>query len=166
MDRGMTGPYNIHNKKRINNLKVQQDAPVIAEAEIEINAPRESVWEIMTDIENWPSWNQDVSKAELKGELQPGTEFHWKAGPGTIKSQLQVVQPPDEIAWTGKTMGIKAVHVWQLEDRDGKTLIRTEESWDGLIVKLFKKSMQRTLQGSIDAGLEYLKAEAEKRVAT
>jgi len=39
--------------------------------------------------------------------VQPGTTFGWKSGPGTITSTFQVVDEPTELAWTGKTMGIR-----------------------------------------------------------
>jgi hypothetical protein len=49
-----------------------------------------------------------------------------------------------------------------LEPPDGKTVVHTEESWDGLVARLLRGRMQRTLKSSIDAGLRYLKAEVEK----
>jgi hypothetical protein len=42
-----------------------------------------------------------------------------------------VVDPPSEIAWTGTTMGIRAVHVFRFQASAGGTLARSEESWRG-----------------------------------
>ena len=58
------------------------------------------------------------------------TEFRWKARPSSLTSTLQVVDPPREIAWSGTTMGIKAVHVFRFQASDGGTLARSEESWE------------------------------------
>ena len=58
------------------------------------------------------------------------TEFRWKAGPSSLTSTLQVVDPPREIAWSGTTMGIKAVNVFRFQASDGGTLARSEESWE------------------------------------
>ena len=63
----------------------------------------------------------------------------------------------------GKISGIKANHIWRLEPRDGKTIVRTEESWEGLVTRIFRARMQRTLQNAIDSGPRHLKAEAERR---
>jgi hypothetical protein len=41
---------------------------------------------------------------------------------------LEVVDPPREIAWTGTTMRIKAVHVFRFEAMGGGTLARSEMS--------------------------------------
>jgi hypothetical protein len=74
------------------------------------------------------------------------------------------VERPQFLAWTGNTLGIKAIHVWKLKPWDGGTLVRTEESWEGVLVRIFRGRMQKTLQDSINAGLRYMKHEAEKKV--
>jgi hypothetical protein len=102
----------------------------------------------------------------VEGPVQPGTVFRWKAGPSSLTSTLQVVDPPSEIAWTGTTMGIKAVHVFRFQDRDGGTLARSEESWEGLLARLLKAYSRRTLDKGIRGVLEHLKTEAERRAAT
>lgn len=143
-------------------MNINHNAPVISRGEITINAPIETVWDIMADIDNWPRWNHDVEEARLDGPLEPGSRLTWKAGPGTIKSELQDVERPNRIAWTGTTLGIKAVHVWVLAEQDGKTTVTTEESWEGLPVRLFKKASQKQLDQAIGTGLNYLRAEVEK----
>ena len=70
---------------------------------------------VISAIDQWPSWNPDVKSVELHGPVQEGTVFRWKSGPSTLTSTLQVVDPPHEIAWTGTTMGIKAVHVFRFQ---------------------------------------------------
>jgi hypothetical protein len=87
--------------------------------------------------------------------------FRWKAGPSSLTSTLQVVDPPREIAWTGTTMGIRAVQA-----SDVGTLARSEESWEGLLPRLLKGYSRRTLDKGIQSVLEHLKTEAERRAAT
>jgi hypothetical protein len=50
------------------------------------------------------SWNPNVKSVTLQGPVQQGTVFRWKSGPSTLTSTLQVLDPPNEIAWTGTTM--------------------------------------------------------------
>lgn len=146
-------------------MEIKVDAPAIARGEIEIAASPEIVWGVLTDIAEWPRWNSDVKSASLEGPLAPGTRFRWKAGPGTITSTLQQVEPPHLIGWTGTTMGIDAIHVHRLEPRGDTTLVRSEESWEGLLVRLLRGPLTRSLQKAIDSGLGHLKAEAEDRAA-
>ena len=145
-------------------MEIHEKAPVVARAETQIAADPESVWRLLSDFEKWPTWKHDVRSIALHGSLASGSVFVWKAGPGTIRSTLQEVDAPRAIAWTGSTMGIKAIDSFRLEPCDGGTLVREAESWEGLIVRLFAGRLRRTLQTSIETGLADLKAEAERRV--
>lgn len=97
----------------------------------------------------------------IQGGLAEGSVFRWKAGPGTITSTIGRVEPPRLIAWTGTTLGIKAIHFWWLEPRDGKTFVRTNESYEGLVTRFFRRSIQKALDRGPADELRYLKAEAE-----
>jgi uncharacterized protein YndB with AHSA1/START domain len=145
-------------------MEIHDKAPAVARAETQIAADPESVWRLLTDLEKWPTWKHAVRSVALHGSLAPGTLFVWQAGPGTISSTLQEVDPPRAISWTGSTMGIKAIDTFRLEPRDGGTFVREAESWEGLVARLFAGRLRRTLQASIESGLVDLKAEAERRV--
>jgi hypothetical protein len=146
-------------------VSINENAPIVAKLKIEINADPETVWNILTDIEAWPKWNPDVKEAILQGELKPGTQFKWKAGPGNIISVLQNIEPPNLIAWTGKTMGINAVDVFKIKPINGKTVVEEEESWEGLISRVMHGRLQKILEKSLKSGLESLKAESERLTA-
>jgi uncharacterized protein YndB with AHSA1/START domain len=135
-------------------------------AEIDIEAPPQLVWEVLTRFENWPNWNPEVKSMSFAGRLAPGSEFRWKAGPGTIVSTLDRIEPPRHIAWRGRTLTIDAYHEWWLEPRDGGTYVRTEESLSGLLARLLRGTLQKTLDKSLAEGLEHLKREAKLRAAS
>ena len=143
-------------------MDIDRSAPAVARAETEVSAPPESVWKLVAGIDGWPGWNPDVKSAALQGDLAPGSTFRWKTGPGTIVSTLREVDPPREIAWTGKTMGIAAVHVYRLEPREGGTHVVSEESWAGIPVRLLPGRLGKLLQDSLEAGLSHVKAAAER----
>jgi uncharacterized protein YndB with AHSA1/START domain len=141
----------------------KKSSPVLGRSEIEVAAPPELVWDVLTTIERWPDWNPAVKNVSMHGALTEGSTFRWKAGPGTITSTLRRVEPPRLIAWTGRTFGIKANHIYNLEPRNDQTLVTTEESYDGLVSRLFRRSLQKTLDKALADGLRHLKAEAERR---
>ena len=147
-------------------MQADTNAPVFATGEVEVAANLETVWAVMADIARWPDWNPDIKAATAKGPVQPGTSFSWRSGPGTFRSTLEVVEQPTELSWTGRTMGIPAIHVYQLRVSDqqpGHTLVWLEESWSGLLARQFRRPFTKTLQTAIDTGLARLKAEAERR---
>jgi uncharacterized protein YndB with AHSA1/START domain len=139
------------------------EAPVRSRREIEIAAPPEIVWDVLTRFEEWPQWNREVKSMSFDGPVAPGSEFGWKAGPGRIASTLEQVEPPRLISWRGRTMSIRAMHEWHLEPRDGGTSVQTEETFSGLLARLFRGQLQKTLDKSLEEGLEHLKGETERR---
>jgi ligand-binding SRPBCC domain-containing protein len=136
---------------------------VVATSEIVISAPAETVWDVLASIDAWPAWNPDVKWVSVKGDVVEGTQFRRKSGPGTVTSTLRWVERPRLIAWTGRTFGIDAVHVWRLEPQDGATFVRTEESFDGPLRACFRRSLRKTLDATLESGLRHLKIEAERR---
>jgi uncharacterized protein YndB with AHSA1/START domain len=146
-------------------MDINRNAPVIAESEIEIDAEPESVWHVIVDVERWPQWNHEVKSVVLQGGIQEGSVFRWKTSSGPIASTFQEIEPPRIVAWTGRAMSIKAVHRWNLERTNGKTTVKTAESFDGAISRLFRRPLQKALKKSLDEGLEALKAEVERHPA-
>lgn len=144
-------------------MDINLSAPVVYEERVSIEAGAEHVWNILADFENWPNWNSDIEWVRLEGPLRRGAEFVWKAGPGKISSTLKEIRKPSRIAWTGKTFGIKAVHVWEIAEDAGRSTVTTRESWDGIHVRFFKKVFKKMLAKSIHEGLEALKKEAKAR---
>jgi uncharacterized protein YndB with AHSA1/START domain len=142
---------------------INRAAPIVAARETEIAAVRELVWEVLTGIGEWPSWNPDVKSVSMQDSVSQGSQFRWQAGPGRITSTLEHVEPPRRVAWSGKAFGLKAMHLYVLESRNGTTLVRTEESYDGLVAHVFRARLQKTLEGALESGLRHLKIEAERR---
>ena len=140
--------------------KINQSAPVIAAAEILVNAPPQRVWNLLTDIAHWPTWQPDISESAISGPLTPGTVFTWSTST-EIRSRLELVEPNKRLAWTGKAWTATAIHVWELLPQPGgRTLVRTRESMDGFLLSLFFSSEK--LQASDQQWLNALKTAAEK----
>lgn len=152
-------------RKREAPAGINTAAPVVAVDEIEIEAPPEAVWDVLTDFEAWPAWNRDVKSMAIDGDVSAGTVFRWKAGPSTITSTIRRVERPQLIAWTGKTLGVRAIHFWHLAPRDGQALVRTEESYQGLLARVFSGRLRKTLETALADGLADLKSEVERRAA-
>lgn len=144
-------------------MEINQKAPVKYQASITIDAPVETVWHLMTDIKNWPQWNPEITDVTIEGDLAAGTVFSWKGKGSSLTSELQVVEPLQIIGWTGKTMGIRAVHVYRFARNGTGTTVTSEESWEGLLVTLTRGYMQKLMAKSLDGGLACLKAAAEKK---
>ena len=143
--------------KNINN-----NAPVKCSKSITIDASSAKVWNVMTNINNWSSWQTDISKPALNGELKPGSTFDWKTGGARIHSTLHTVEPFQNFGWTGKSLGMLAIHNWTLNEIKDQTQVSVDESMEGFFAKLFKKSFNRNLENGMQNWLNLLKKECEK----
>jgi len=142
---------------------INNNAPAKCSREIIINASCGKVWEVLTDIDKWTTWNTEISNVKLNGKLQPQTTFDWKSGGAKIHSTLHTIEPFNSFGWTGKTFGMFAIHNWTLTEKNGQTNVYVEESMEGFIAKLFQKSFNRNLDNGLQKWLELLKKESEIR---
>lgn len=140
---------------------VNTAAPLYCQDSLFIKAQPEKAWQVLTNIAHWPQWMPKVTKSQLHGALCPGTSFDWKASGAHIHSTLHTVVPQEAIGWTGKTMGIKAVHNWTFQKVEGGTLVSVEESLEGFLAKLFRKPFLKSLKKDMRLSLEALKRECE-----
>lgn len=147
-------------------MEINRNAPARAEGELYIDADPATVFSVISAIEDWPSWQPDVKSAKLEGPIQPGTIFRWKAGWSSLTSQLEVVDAPREIGWTGTTMRIAAIHVFRFQPQGAGTVAHSEESWEGFIPNMLKGYSRKTLDRGIRSVLSHLKTEAERRAST
>ena len=146
-------------------MEVNDQAPVVAFSEITIGAEPQAIWAVLFDVERWPTWNSAVKVARMAGPLAEGTSFRWKASSLMISSVFREVNPPHTLGWSGQTLGIPALHEYKIDPGPHGTVVRSTESWDGLLATLFPGVLKKKLQLSLDFGLECLKAEAERRIA-
>jgi carbon monoxide dehydrogenase subunit G len=143
-------------------LEANRNAPVFSEGRIEVHASPEQLWDLLADLEGWPTWNPDVASITVEGPIEEGTVFRWKTGPSTIRSTLRRVERPSVLGWTGRTFGIDAIHVWRFAPHGETTVAAMEESFEGLVARLFKRRLQKQLDGTTTTGLANLKAAAER----
>jgi uncharacterized protein YndB with AHSA1/START domain len=143
--------------KSINN-----NAPVKCSKTILINAKPEKVWAILTNIDHWANWQTDITKPKLNGQLKPTTTFDWKTGGAKIHSTIQSIDEFKYIGWTGKTFGMLAIHNWKLIALNGQTKVEVEESMEGFLAGLYKKSFNKSLETGMQKWLDLLKIESEK----
>lgn len=142
-------------------MEINKSAPAVATHELLINAPGQKVWSLVAEIDRWPSWNPAVKRAKLNGTFEVGTTFNWKAGGISIVSTLQEIDPTAKLVWTGKAIGTRAIHVWSLQNTPAGVLVRTSESFEGWLVSLMRKAMQKNLDESLVSWLNELKRRAE-----
>lgn len=146
------------------NIPVNNNAPVRSGNQIEIEAPIDTVWKILTDIKNWKNWQKAVSETVVQGEVGEGTQFNWKAGGVSFKSKIHTAELNSKFGWTGTTIGVSAIHNWTFEEKGNKTVVIVEESLQGIFPKLFRRYFQKNLDSGVLINLHELKTAAESKL--
>ncbi|MFI9581734.1 SRPBCC family protein [Streptomyces sp. NPDC052236] len=144
---------------------IDRHAPVITRDDIFIRASLKQVWDVQTDVENWPSWQPDVNSVQREdsGRLKPGSVFRWHVQGLDVTSTVKQVEPLRRLVWGGPANGITAVHVWTFTPTRHGVLVHTEESWSGAPVEANIPYAQGALDASLRGWLENLKRTAEAR---
>jgi uncharacterized protein YndB with AHSA1/START domain len=147
-------------------MMIDSAAPVVLTTEVFVEAPVNVAWDLLVDVQGWPTWHPGIRSVVADRPPGPGMEFRWRPGPYRIDSAVQEFEPRKRIGWTGRSPGVAARHVWTLRaDGDG-VVVRTEESLTGLLPRLLRRRLQVSVRTDLDEWLGHLKTEAERRVPT
>ncbi|MFJ4318000.1 SRPBCC family protein [Streptomyces lavendulae] len=143
-------------------VTIDESAPAVVRLSTTVHAPLDTVWRLHTDVDAWPDWNPDVTRAALDGPLAPGATFRWLTHGLDITSTVLQLVPGVRIVWGGPAQGIEGVHVWTFEEADGAVTVRTQESWSGAPVEASPELLEQALRDSLEQWLARLKERAER----
>lgn len=142
---------------------IDSDAPVRAHHEIDINAPLDTIWRLHADVNNWPTWQTDITAAHINGAFQPGSSFEWTSYGFTVVSTIYAVAERSRVLWGGTSGGITGVHEWVFSETPTGVHVTTDESFAGGPVETDITGMQSALDSSLAAWLAHLKDAAESK---
>ena len=144
-----------------NPTSVDETAPVLANHEIDINAPLETVWALHVDVSGWTRWNRDMTAAHLDAPFAPGASFDWESYGFPVTSTIYEIEAHQRILWGGTAGGITGLHEWLFTPTQDGVHVATNESFAGEPVEADAAAMQSMLDASLVAWLKSLKAAAE-----
>ncbi|MEQ9230642.1 MAG: SRPBCC family protein [Cyclobacteriaceae bacterium] len=145
-------------EKSAKDGRINENASIRDRQSLIINAPIQKVWDILSDVKNWPTWNKEIKSAECD-KVEVGAEFNWTIRLTHFSSTFQVVDAPTLLTWTGKSKLVKSIFVWNLEASDEQTILTVEESVEGFILPVFNN--QSKLHDILVGWIEALKIKAE-----
>jgi hypothetical protein len=122
--------------------QAQSAFSVACRVAVNVHAPAERVWEVLTDAKRFPQWNSTVT--EIEGEIREGAKIRVHV-PGTDRvfaPTVTGVVPNERMTWTGGFDPLlKGVRTFALRPRDdGSTDFTMAERFSGLMLPLVKRS--------------------------
>jgi hypothetical protein len=141
--------------------------------EIEIDAPIDAVWEVLTDLAAYPDWNPFIVSSEGRADVgeRLTNRMHPPGGRAiTFKPTVTVVEPGVTFEWLGR-MGLPGIfdgrHRFALAaSTRGGTRVTQSEQFDGVLVRFMRTSLDTKTVAGFDAMNAALKAHVEATVAS
>jgi hypothetical protein len=135
-------------------------SPKCVRAEVQIDAPIERVWRILTDVQGYAAWNPFTPQVESTLRIGDPVHLHVRLVGSRLMHRVETVtrNEPYTLGWDmqmGARFLLHAERVQVLTRIDeNRTLYMTEDCFRGwlrpLVLGLFARSMQRGFQ---DCGL-------------
>ena len=136
--------------------------------EIIIDTKPEKVWEVLTDFENYPTWNPFIQK--ISGEQKVGSKLDvsirlLEGNEMTFQPTLLKFEENREFRWVGKLL-VKGIfdgeHYFVLsQEVENKTKFTHGEEFRGILVYFLGKTLDK-IKGGFELMNESLKVECEK----
>jgi hypothetical protein len=138
---------------------------------VDIDAPPDRVWDVLTDLAAYPRWNPFIVAAS--GPVEPGGRLRLRMQP--VGARSVALRPlvleatrGRRLRWRGR-LGVPGVldaeHDFTLADRDGGVRLTQRETFRGLLAPLVSRSLNRHTLPAFHAMNAALKARVERAAA-
>ncbi len=142
----------------------------LIKTEIVINATPSKIWTILAKFGDYPKWNPFIKS--IKGNFKVGNKIEVTitppdSKPMTFKPKVLTNEPNKELSWLG-TLLFKGIfdgeHKFELIDNgNGTTTFIQSENFKGILVPLFKKSLDNNTKNGFELMNKKLKELAERK---
>lgn len=131
---------------------------------IEIDAPPQTVWSLLTDVAGFPSWNSQIDT--LEGDIADGGQVAMTVpyAPGrTFKVKVRDVKPNESMVWAdGFAPMFRGVRTFTLTPVSGRTRFEMVEVMFGAMLPMIRGSLP-DFAPAFEAYAADLKTAAEAR---
>jgi hypothetical protein len=141
------------------------------DTDIEIDAAPARVWSVLSDLERYHEWNPFI--VEAHGSVEEGARLRVRMAPpggraATLKPTVTAVESERVLEWWGH-VGVRGVfdgrHRFELHPSNGGTRLTQSETFTGLLVPIFARSLDAHTAAGFGLMNTALKARAEQRSA-
>jgi short-subunit dehydrogenase/uncharacterized protein YndB with AHSA1/START domain len=139
--------------------------PIEVDNELVIPARPERVWDLLADVEHWPSWHRACRWVRVQSNGSPTrpVSFKWKAHPIALRSAVLASDRPHAFAFDADARGLHAEHSFTIHPTpDGlNTVVVSHETQLGLLPRLGRAYLTPRLRATNQAWLTDLARAAQ-----
>jgi uncharacterized protein YndB with AHSA1/START domain len=144
--------------------------PIEVRNEIVIRASAERVWDLLTDVERWPSWYRACRWVRVESSDSAGqpVTFRWKAHPVELRSTVVTTVRPHTFAIDADALGLHADRTFTIRPTpDGlSTVVVSHETQVGLLPWLGRLYLAPRLRAANQVMFDDLARAARHAAAT
>lgn len=139
-------------------------------SEIEIDAPSEKIWSILTDFDRFPDWNPFIraSSGRIEKNQRLSVTLHPSGGRTTaMRPSVLAVEPNRELRWIGH-LGIPGLfdgqHIFELQPLgDARTMFVQREQFGGILLPFLTGMLRNETARGFGEMNQALKERAESK---
>ena len=125
----------------------------------------ETIWDIWTDINRWPTWHGDLDYCKLEGAFEVGNHFMLKPkGAPAVKINIIAIEPGRSFTDCTDFWGAKMIDTHRLEIKEDGVLLSNKLVVTGplrwLWILLVAKHVANTIPDETEALVRLAKARA------
>lgn len=140
--------------------------------EIDIQAPKQRVWKVITNVSDFHRWNPFMNQAI--GEIRIGAPVNIHLQPPNANGMnidvvITKIDPNNELRWLGRVDGIPGLfdgeHIFTIEsatNNNNRTHFIQREVFKGILVPFFAYQLNTNYTPGFNAMNHALKTEAER----
>lgn len=141
------------------NLSTHRDVKV----QVEIQAPADVVWHLLTDLPGYTRWNPYIYPAA--GQIAPGESLQLRLHVADQTTEVEVrvlsVTPNRVLSWGGSLLGLSRTLTFTIDDLgSGRVQLTADEQFTGLLLPVVGDIPDQAQQG-LDEMLRALRSAAE-----
>ncbi len=137
------------------------------ETMVEIAAPPDQVWRVLTDFPSYPEWNPFIRS--ISGPLEAGASLSIFVQPpgskgNSFRPTILACRPGEELRWKGRLLlpGLfDGEHFFRLNGAGGQTRLEHGERFSGLLPMVMPASSLANIKAGFEAMNQALKSRVE-----
>jgi hypothetical protein len=141
--------------------------PLQLTTSIDIDAPPEAVWAVLSDLPSYPSWNPFIREAS--GQLAAGERLDLTMQPEggramRFRPTVLEAEPGRELRWLGRLVApgvFDGEHRFAIEPTAAGSRLTQEERFTGVLVPLLARGLRKRTLPAFEQMNEALKERAE-----
>ena len=120
-------------------------------------ANRQAVWQVLTDINQWPLWHGDLDSCVLEGPFKMGNHFMLKPkGMSAVKIMITAIEPGRRFGDCTTFFGARMPHTFLLEDTVEGLKISSTLEVQGWLSWVWVKLVAQHVADSVSEEIELL----------